>query len=60
MWRNLTQEELAEAAQVDRRTISRFENGHAAPNLDHLHLIARHLAVPAAWLFTDDDLPPAP
>jgi transcriptional regulator with XRE-family HTH domain len=59
MWRNMTQEQLAEAANLDRRTVSRIENGHTTIDSDRVHLIARSLAVEPAWIFSDDDLPAA-
>ncbi|WP_370063598.1 helix-turn-helix transcriptional regulator [Streptacidiphilus sp. MAP5-3] len=55
--RNLTQEQLGEAVGLDRQTISRLENGHRATTSDEVHLIARHLGVAPAWIFSDDDLP---
>lgn len=30
----LSQEELAKAAGIDRKTVNRIENGHFSPNLD--------------------------
>lgn len=30
----LSQEELATAAGIDRKTVNRIENGHFSPNLD--------------------------
>lgn len=49
--RNLTQEQLAErAGGLDRKTISRIENGHMSPIIDHLLLIADGLDVPLATL----------
>lgn len=57
MWRNLTQEQLAEAVNLDRQTISRIENGHTTVDSDRVHLIARRLNVEPAWVFSEDDLP---
>ncbi|MFG2400792.1 helix-turn-helix domain-containing protein [Streptomyces lydicus] len=52
--RNLTQEALAErAGGLDRKTISRIENGVMSPVLDHLLLIADALGVPLAALVRD-------
>lgn len=52
--RNLTQEQLAEkAGGLDRKTISRIENGHMSPILDHLLLIADALDVPLSALVRD-------
>ncbi|MFD4855177.1 helix-turn-helix domain-containing protein [Streptomyces atratus] len=48
--RNLTQEGLAEAAGLDRKTINRIEQGANSPLLDHLLLIADALGVPLADL----------
>ncbi|MEW2436734.1 helix-turn-helix transcriptional regulator [Streptomyces caniferus] len=49
--RNLTQEALAEkAGGLDRKTISRIENGHMSPILDHLLLITDALDVPLSVL----------
>jgi transcriptional regulator with XRE-family HTH domain len=63
----ITQDELCEAVGVDRKTISRWENGHHPMNVDDAARIARALAVPLAWLFGDDwaqpsidATPPAP
>ncbi|MGP4114697.1 helix-turn-helix domain-containing protein [Streptomyces sp. 4N509B] len=44
-WANLTQERLAERAEIDRKTISRIENGHMSPSLDHLLDIAEAAGV---------------
>lgn len=57
IWRNLTQEQLAEAVSLDRQTISRIENGHTTVDSDRVHLIARHLGVEPAWIFSDAELP---
>lgn len=46
----LTQERLAEQVGLDRKTISRIENGAHATLLDHLILIADALGVPLADL----------
>ncbi|WP_030991756.1 helix-turn-helix domain-containing protein [Streptomyces sp. NRRL S-1813] len=52
--RGLTQEALAElAGGLDRKTISRIENGHMSPILDHLLLIASALGVPLSALVRD-------
>jgi transcriptional regulator with XRE-family HTH domain len=50
----ITQDALGEAVGVDRKTISRWENGHHPMDIDQAHQIARALAVPPAWLFSDD------
>ncbi|MGA5635100.1 helix-turn-helix domain-containing protein [Streptomyces lydicamycinicus] len=52
--RTLTQEQLAErAGGLDRKTISRIENGVMSPILDHLLLIADALDVPLSALVRD-------
>jgi transcriptional regulator with XRE-family HTH domain len=48
--RGLTQEGLAEAAGLDRKTINRVEQATHSPRLDHLLLIADALQVPLADL----------
>jgi transcriptional regulator with XRE-family HTH domain len=47
----LTQEELGEMAEVDRKTINRIENGMHSPHLDKVFQIADALSVPARDLF---------
>ncbi|PNG21404.1 helix-turn-helix domain-containing protein [Streptomyces cahuitamycinicus] len=47
---NLTQEKLAELADMDRQTINRIEQAHASPKLDNLFRIADALDVPLADL----------
>ncbi|MGY5132276.1 helix-turn-helix domain-containing protein [Streptomyces nigrescens] len=51
--RNLTQERLAERADLDRKTINRIEQGHTSADLDHLLLIADALGVPLSVLVRD-------
>ena len=46
----VTQERLAELAGLDRKTISRIENGAHATLLDHLLLIADALGISPADL----------
>lgn len=46
----VTQERLAERVGLDRKTISRIENGAHSTLLDHLLLIADALGVPLADL----------
>jgi transcriptional regulator with XRE-family HTH domain len=52
----LSQETLAELAEVDRKTVSRLENGHAAPPTDVLLRIAHALRRPLGDLLAE---PPA-
>ncbi|WP_329336026.1 helix-turn-helix domain-containing protein [Streptomyces sp. NBC_01352] len=47
---NLTQERLAELAEMDRQTINRIEQGHQSPIVDNLIRIADALDVPLADL----------
>ena len=48
--RKLTQEKLGEMVDLDRKTISRIENGSYATLIDHLILIADVLNVPLSDL----------
>lgn len=48
--RGVTQEQLAELIDRDRKTINRIEQGSHAINLDHLILIAAALDTPLADL----------
>ncbi|MEU2962995.1 helix-turn-helix domain-containing protein [Streptomyces albidoflavus] len=50
MWRNLTQEKLAEAAGVSRDTVQRIERGTNDPRYSDLARIARALDTPLAEL----------
>ena len=43
--RGLTQQDLADAAQVDRKTISRIENSMYSPSLTSLFSIAEALEI---------------
>ncbi|MEU5608476.1 helix-turn-helix transcriptional regulator [Streptomyces sparsogenes] len=52
-WRNLTQERLAERADMDRQAVNRIEQAHQAPGLDSLIRIAEALDVPLAELVRD-------
>lgn len=45
--RSLTQEQLAELAGLDRKTISRVENGHYSPSLDNVWALADALNIEA-------------
>ncbi|MFJ3021503.1 helix-turn-helix domain-containing protein [Streptomyces tendae] len=48
--RKLSQEKLAEAAGLDRKTVNRIEQGIHSALLDHLLLIANVLDVPLSDL----------
>jgi transcriptional regulator with XRE-family HTH domain len=48
--RQLTQERLGDMAGLDRKTISRIEQGTHATRVDHLLLVADALDVPLAEL----------
>jgi transcriptional regulator with XRE-family HTH domain len=50
----ITQDQLCEAVGVDRKTISRWENGLHPMDVDDAARVARALAVPLPWLFGDD------
>jgi putative transcriptional regulator len=47
----LSQEKLAQTAEVDRKTISRIENGHLSPSLDICWAIAEVLKIDLYELF---------
>ncbi|GAA0848736.1 helix-turn-helix transcriptional regulator [Streptosporangium amethystogenes subsp. fukuiense] len=53
----LTQEQLGELAEVDRKTINRIENGMYSPHLDKVFQIADALPIPVRHLF---ELPKVP
>ena len=46
----LSQEQLAEASEISRETISRIENGAISPTVDTLTALAAALNVPTAAL----------
>ncbi|MFH8744861.1 helix-turn-helix domain-containing protein [Streptomyces albidoflavus] len=50
MWRNLTQEKVAEKAGVSRDTVQRIERGTNDPRYSDLARIARALDTPLAEL----------
>ena len=50
----LSQERLAEAAGLDRKTISRVETGVHSPHLDHVFLLAVALDTEVGELFAWD------
>jgi len=54
---NLTQEQLAEAVQVETMTISRYETGAALPSLVTLEALSMLLRVPIADLLTEEAFP---
>ena len=47
----LTQQELADFAGVDRKTINRIENGHFSPNIETLLRISTALGVKPESMF---------
>lgn len=55
-----TQDELADAAGIDRQTVSRIENATYATDMPTLFRLARALRIPPAALVADKppDLPP--
>jgi transcriptional regulator with XRE-family HTH domain len=56
---NLSQVQLGEQAQLDHKTISRYENGVRNLGIDEAALIARALGVPLSHLFPGER-PPGP
>jgi transcriptional regulator with XRE-family HTH domain len=54
--RGLSQEALAEEADIHRVNISKIERGKHAPSLDNLHWIAKALGVSAAELLAEGEL----
>jgi transcriptional regulator with XRE-family HTH domain len=44
---NLSQEKLAQIAEIDRKSVSRIENGHLSPSIDILWAIADALKMDA-------------
>lgn len=50
----LTQEQLAERAGFDRKSVNRMENGEYSPSLDRVFVIADALGVEVAELFVAD------
>lgn len=50
----MTQEDLAERAGMDRKTISRAENGRHAIDLDQVVRLAHAMQVPSWRLFRDE------
>jgi putative transcriptional regulator len=56
---DLSQVELGDLAQLDHKTVSRYENGQRNLGIDEAALIARALNIPLADLFADEE-PPGP
>ena len=52
--RGLTQEQVAERAELDVKTISRVENAQGVPDLDRIFALADALDVSGAELLVDD------
>ncbi len=52
--RGLTQSQLAEQVELDRKTINRLEAGHYSTSLRTVFRIAAALSVVPGHLFTDD------
>lgn len=50
LWANLTQEQLADRAGLEKKALSRIENGHVSPRLDTLWHLAHALNIPVADL----------
>lgn len=53
--KKLTQEELAQAIDVDKRSISTYENGRTFPREDTINRLAEKLDVDPIWLATGID-----
>lgn len=49
-YKDITQKELANYAQVSRQSISKYANGETCPNSDQLKAIAEYLNVSADYL----------
>jgi len=56
----LSQERLAEAIGVVRRTLAHYEAGTKSPEFSKLPAIAAATGKPLAWFFQDEDASPAP
>lgn len=48
--KKMSQEDLAEAMNVSRQTISNWENGVALPPVGKLDMLSRQLDIPLTWL----------
>lgn len=53
--RGITQEELADALEVSRRTISSIENGRYNPSLELAFRIARFFGLTIEEIFQEDE-----
>lgn len=56
----LSQVELAEALDVSRQTISKWETGLVCPSADNLAKLSKAFGVPADAFLRDDWIPPEP
>ena len=54
--RNESQEQVAEAADISRVALSRYENGTREPNVTTAIKLARHFEVSVERLFSDDPI----
>lgn len=55
---NISQESLAELADVSRQTVSKWENGAAYPSGENLTALSRIFNIPMDALVKDDWVPP--
>lgn len=53
--KNLTQQQLAEALNVSRSLIARWEYGDVCPNIDYLKSLSNILEVPYDELLDNED-----
>ena len=58
LWRNLTQEALAELAGLERKAVSRIETGAMSPTVDHLLDLAAAMDVSPRELLPEWPRPP--
>ena len=56
----LSQVELAEALDISRQTISKWETGLVCPSADNLAKLSKAFGVPADAFLRDDWIPPEP
>ncbi len=53
---DLTQESIAQSANVSVKSVSAIENGHVSPSIDALwRIVEIGLGMPLATFFTEDD-----